>query len=559
MHIFRTKYLVALLVLGAAGCAGAPARPANTPAAALRGVEQYAKVELTVDDGPQPATARFVEPDGDVVRVESFEDGAARKVRFTPVELGDYRYTVVDAGGATLARGEFRAVDAGRKGFVHRDPRGGYPGLAFDDGSPFVMLGENRINIYDPSWNYQHKDIGQYVRYMAKHGMTTLRVFVFSDCDNEQAKDGVQPGCLEPEVGHFDQKVARRFDKIFEAAEANGVYVILTPFAIGFSPHDPFKSWQDNPYSKERGGPAKDRFAFFDDAQVRKQAFERIRYIVDRWGYSPNLLAIDLLNEPEWDGEIPEDAWTPWARDLAHRLAKVDPYDHLVTVGSVGLHWNIEGDETRWWSSPADDLVEWHLYGPKVYDVHDLARVMSTKIARTRKYHKPVFIGEFAYGGEDKATYDHTHVGLWSATFSGAGVLAHSAPAFNVDSDELMTPKRAHNFDVLHRLLTPLLGRAPLRADDVVALDRDGARLWTLRGQGAVGLWVMGPRTGYGQDVGDLTVDVDLPAGRWRVEWLDDTTGQLLKTTTVGTFGKPVELAVPTFQRHVAARLWKIS
>jgi len=39
---------------------------------------------------------------------------------------------------------------------------------------------------------------------------------------------------------------------------------------------------------------------------VREVAFERIRYVVDRWGHSQNLLAIDLLNEPEWDGEIGE-------------------------------------------------------------------------------------------------------------------------------------------------------------------------------------------------------------------------------------------------------------
>jgi hypothetical protein len=333
----------------------------------------------------------------------------------------------------------------------------------------------------------------------------------------------------------------------------------MVPWAIGFSPEpETWKSWEDNPYAKQQGGPADGRFDFFDNPEVREQSFERIEYIVDRWGYSPNLLAIDLLNEPEWDGEIAETAWTPWAQEMAARLEKVDPYDHLVTLGPVGLHWNVEGDETTWWADPKNDLVQWHRYGPEIYNVHNLAAELTMRVEQTRQYNKPIFCGEFAYGGEGKP-YDHTQVGLWSLTMSGAGAVAHSAPPFNVDSDHLMTPQRARHFEVLDRFIEPLLDHAPLEADEVVSLSNDDAKMWTLRSDEAVALWLMDGRNGYGKSVDDMTVDVELPDGHWQVEWVDDTTGHVVETTTVESVGESVTLDVPTFDRHIAARLSKVS
>ena len=47
-------------------------------------------------------------------------------------------------------------------------------------------------------------------------------------------------------------------------------------------------------------------------------------------------------------------------------------------------------------------------------------------------------VGEVAYGGEDQQTFDHTHAGIWSATFSGAGVLAHSAPLVRVKPQDIV-------------------------------------------------------------------------------------------------------------------------
>jgi hypothetical protein len=75
--------------------------------------------------------------------------------------------------------------------------------LVSSDGKPIVAIGENRINIYDPSWNWDRLSIDEYIRHMADNGMTTLRVFIVSDIENEQT-GGPNPGVLEPAVGRFN-------------------------------------------------------------------------------------------------------------------------------------------------------------------------------------------------------------------------------------------------------------------------------------------------------------------------------------------------------------------
>jgi hypothetical protein len=578
----RAAALGALVALAAAACGGAAA-PRTAPAAPSPGVapesarvdedvavpfttalnprkqvERHRRFELSwvaSDSMPAPR-ATFVAPSGRVIRVDSFESLGLRRVRFAPREVGTYRYEVRDSanvGGEPVLQGRFESTPSRDPGAVHIDP--GQPHrLVFEDGTPFFVLGENRINIYDPSWNFEHKSIDEYVKQMADEGMTTLRVFIGSDAVPVSASDTRGLGCLEPKLGQFDETVARRFDAIFAAAEAHGIYVVLTAFAVGFTPHDEWKTWEQNPYSVERGGPAHDPNEFFTLAAARAAAERRLRYIVARWGYSTHLLAIDLLNEPEWDGAIPESKWVPWAESMAASVRAADPYEHLVTVGSVGLQWNIDGDEKPLYAGTGEDLVQWHLYGQKTYDPRANAIEMARKVRETYGYGKPVFCGEFAYGGEDPALYDHTHDGIWAATFAGGGALAHSAPPFNVDSDEPMTPARGHHFRVLSDFLRSLDWSRRLEPDDRVRVARpEDAHVFTLGSSDYKAFWLLGPAHGYGAAVEGASLAIDgLPAGRYRATFRDDVTGALLGRVALVVHAGTATVDVPPFVRHVA-------
>lgn len=532
---------------GLAIIVAAAAAPAQTPPTVE--VPRCGRFELTL---PADGVATFTSPTGRVDRVGAFPARGAFRLRWAPRETGAHRYQVHDAEGALLAEGYVRSTPSASHGFVRVDPRRPRR-FAYEDGTPFLVLGENRMNVYDRRWNHGEVGIEQYVATMAAHGMTALRVFMFTDAEAEDAPDGKQLGCLEPRPGVFDDDAAEAFDEILAAGERHGVHVILTLFACGFTPGDTWKGWEDHPYHEKNGGPVDENWEFFEDARARELARGRLRYVLDRWGASTHLLAIDLLNEPEWDGELGEDVWRPWAEDLAATWRAEDPYGHPVTVGSVGLHWNVEGDERAWWDARGCDVVQWHLYGPEVHDVHALAAEMTRKVVETWGHGKPVLVGEFAWGGEDKTTYDHTHVGIWSATFSGAGVLAHSAPPFTIDSDEPMTPERGAHFRVLRALVRPLesagaLDPAPVRAS--------AGRAWSLGDDVRRGVWVLGPEEGYGRPVTPpLTLELEgLRPGAYHVRWFDDVSGDAIAAGGGDVrAGEPLRLEAPTFRRHAFA------
>jgi hypothetical protein len=240
---------------------------------------------------------------------------------------------------------------------------------------------------------------------------------------------------------------------------------------------------------------------------------------------------------------------------MANDARALDPWRHVVTAGPVGLKFNIgEGDERPWYASRANDAVQWHLYGKEYYDPWDLATEMTRRIDETWGFDKPVFCGEFGYGGEDPATHDHTHVGIWSALMSGAGALSHSAPVFQIDSDEPMTPERGRHFAVLAKFLHAMDKWDDPRPRRDVTATPEGTRVWSLRaGDGDRVLWVLGPHVGYGEKVTGARVTVPDLSGAHEVEWIDDVTGASLEKKRV----EGGELDVPPFVRHVAARITK--
>jgi hypothetical protein len=525
-------------------------------------VARFAKLEIELSHGDVRGSNApfidFISASGRVARVFGFPSNDRWKFRFAPPELGEYRYEARPApDGAVVAAGGFRADPSPDHGLVRIDPAEHHR-LRFDDGTPFFVLGENRINVYDRTWNYGHKSAADYIATMAGYGMNTLRVFIFADCKSESTHDHAQPGCIEPKLGRFDEKVAREFDAIFEAAEAHGIYVILTAFAIGFSPGDSWKNWADNPYNVVNGGPATRNTEVFTRDDLRAASKRKLRYLLDRYGYSSHLLAIDLINEPEWDGQIPERIWIPWAQDLARDWKQRDPYGHLVTVGSIGLSSNIDGDERPLYASPDIDLVQWHLYGAATYDPRAHADEMVRRVRETWGFDKPIFCGEFAYGGEDPALYDHTHTGIWAAIFAGGGALAHSAPPFHRDSDEPMTPARGRHFRVLADFLGGLDGKRRLEPDPAAVARPVGTAVWALGSGDYRVLWIVGPAASYGQPIANAVVTLrDVPAGRYQTEWRDDVSGQVLATVDLSSRGGDLDLKLPTFTRHLAGKLFR--
>jgi hypothetical protein len=164
-------------------------------------------------------------------------------------------------------------------------------------------------------------------------------------------------------------------------------------------------------------------------------------------------------------------------------------------------------------------------------------------------------LGEgFGSGDEAKPAYDHTHVEIWVSAFTGAGVLAHSAPRFNPDSDEPMTPERGRHFRTLAAFLTRAESVGPLSPAPDPTTSVPGLRALALAGERSFAVWIHAPSRGYGEPVARARVTVrGVRPGRWRVVWTDDVTGQELAREERELRGQRAVLEVPSFTRHVVA------
>lgn len=128
-------------------------------------VPRWGRFELPL---ARDGVATFTAPSGRVDRVGAFPARGAFRVRWAPREVGLHRYEVraLSASGAVtrtvLARGEVRATRSAARGVVRVDPTNPWR-LVHEDGTPLLVLGENRMNVYDPAWNHGEVGIDEYV------------------------------------------------------------------------------------------------------------------------------------------------------------------------------------------------------------------------------------------------------------------------------------------------------------------------------------------------------------------------------------------------------------
>ena len=215
---------------------------------------------------------------------------------------------------------------------------------------------------------------------------------------------------------------AWKLDYVFQLAEQRGLYVLLClDIHLMLQPvpdmwgNDNY--WQSNPYNSANGGPCVNEDAFFTNTTARVTYQKRLRYLVARYGYSPRLVAWQLLSEI--DNEYAYLTWSnvpPWHSLMATWLHTNDPYAHLVTTSLTG-----GSDRPDIWTLPQLDFAAYHSYG----DSPTAVRIQSVAQSFLQHYGKPVLIDEF---GTSAAGWNHTNdvylrgwrEGLWAGALGGS-------------------------------------------------------------------------------------------------------------------------------------------
>ncbi|MBK8023930.1 MAG: discoidin domain-containing protein [Chloroflexi bacterium] len=553
-----------------------------TPLAAEVG--QYEKFELAIaldaafnnpyDPQEIRVDAEFTAPSGRVIPVAGFyyqdfayqggrvvsSDDFSWRVRFTPQEVGEYRYTVTASTAESTVssdEGVFTAAESDKPGFVRVDSRNPRY-FAFDNGSPYFPVGLNM------AWSTSDT-IGDYTEWLDKleaSGGSFIRVWM--------APWNMSIEWIDTGLGDYSRRQFRAYelDQVIALAEERGIYIMLTLLNHGQFNTATNPEWDQNPYNAANGGPCDVPQCFADHPEAIRYWEQRLRYIVARWGYSPNIMAWEWWNEVNWTPLASESVLAPWIERNSALIRDIDPYAHLLTHS--GSPSALEG---VW--SPLD-FTQDHFY-----DRDDFPRTFLTTIPEWEEAYpaKPFLVGEFGRASE-ALSFDRQgvelHIGHWSAPMNGA-----AGTAMTWWWDTYIDPN-----DLWDQLFVGVssffadedLGAREWRRPESAFAERTRARVFGLQSDDRALLWVVSRdfSTQYleSEYLDNLRARVEDPfaiefpevsgavltvsalaPGSYTVELWDTLTGEVAETLSVESVDGSVQIPLPAFTRDWAIKI----
>lgn len=413
----------------------APPRPSAAPLSPRlvsgRAVRCYDRCEVAIEASPagnpfdpeqNEVRGRFVSPSGRLIEVNGFwfqdferslaggreslrpREAPGWRVRFTPDEVGPWRFTVVARMGRQSQTSSVQVVEAlpprrGSGGFVRVAARG----FASSEGDAILPVGENLA--YSGSAATYAYD--RWLERLSGEGATYARIWA----------GPFAPLALETGRGRYDLEAAWRLDHIVETASLRGVRVALCIESFNALRIRPGPAlWNRNPYNRTRGGPLTRPAEFFTDATARQGFRKRLRYLTARWGWSPTVLSWELMNEIDLTEGFDAQTCRTWVAEMAQALRATDPYAHPITV-SFGAPEGVPEIEAL----PALDYLQAHVYGAA-----DLGRAIADICREKRERHgRPVVVSEAAASVRKAVTERDEagtwlHEALWAPLFAGA-------------------------------------------------------------------------------------------------------------------------------------------
>ena len=400
-------------------------------------VEQYEKFEVEVDlmaayDNPYDfdqirLSAVFTGPNSQQVTVDGFfkedflinssggltPDGQGFKVRFSPMEVGTWTYEVSiedSTGSHTFALLSFDCVvpsTSENKGFV-RTNQTNY--LQFDDGDPYILVGENM------AWQNGNAfvDYNKWLGELGANGGNFFRLWHAHWGLGIEWKDGWRSF---QGLKRYKELNGIYQDWLYDYCAENGIYVMLClqhhgPVSTQVNPN-----WNDSPYNAANGGPCQNTWDFFTDPTAKDLTKNRYRYIVARWGYARSIMAWELFNEVEWTDNFSthRQKVADWHREMAAYLQGIDPYGHIITTSYAHDTY-----DPAVWNDPNIDITQTHYY----LNTPNIERVLAGGIqSYLTDFGKPTLNGEFGLGGSISVNTDpdgiHIHNCLWGGLFAG--------------------------------------------------------------------------------------------------------------------------------------------
>ena len=344
-----------------------------------------------------------------------------------------------------------------------------------------------------------------------------------------------------PERGYYNQVDCFILDKVIEAAQQNGIYLMLCLITRDL-------------YMDSLSKVDSDEYR-----QAVQDAQNFMRYAVARWGYSTSVGAWEYFNE--MDPGKPTDKFYD---EVGKYLEEIDIYRHLRTTST----WHPSAKDCR---HERIDIGQLHHYmrTETKEDFKDEVAVIieKTRFLREHAPNKPVLIGEFGlatpkWGQSEYMKQDegmtHFHTSLWASAFAGG-----SGTAMFWWWDQLDRQDAYGHYRPLALFLkgVSFSGLDPIKA----ALSENDARILGYQGRDRAYFWLSDPRATWW----NLVVEKQKPAetkpaaieiqglvpGDYSVEWWDTRTGAVVRSDRVSFTTGTFRATVPAFKRDIACKV----
>ncbi len=487
------------------------------------------------DPSVNDVMARISGPNGVEIKIPAFYDGNTTwRVRFTPPVAGNYRLSLTlnnkPIHPTDLKPSEFHVTGERNPGFIRIDPN--HPTrFEYDNGTTYYPVGNNlcwKVGNETDAAFYQRM-LGE----MSKAGENWARIWM-------TAWDGKALDWSRSEklpIGDLNLKAARRWDQIVETAQKEGIYLQMTIQYHGQFSTQTNPNWNQNPWNKANGGFLTTAEGFFTDPRAIQLEKAKLRYIVARWGYSPNVMAWELFNEVQWTDAASHGHWnevTAWHQEMADYLRKIDPYHHLITSSST------PPDNAL---IPALDYLQPHIYTDSI--------IAATSAISPSKYKKPIFIGECGPSADLSAdTGAFLHEAIWSSLFSPSSGLAEYWAWDNIEHRNLFSQYTALTGFIN---ASGCISKTDLKVETGITLSNYAPALQCMvkQDKNYAAFWIRNRNPKRPAD-GKLTL-TGMGSGQYELTWWNTSIGQAISHTKVtAEKGKPFTIEVPAVNKDVA-------
>jgi len=344
-----------------------------------------------------------------------------------------------------------------------------------------------------------------------------------------------------PIRGVYNQLDCFMLDQLVEAAEQNGIYLMLCLIT---------RDLYMNSLSDEKSA---------EYQQAIRDAKKLMRYAVARWGYSTSVAAWEYFNEID-----PGKPTGRFYAEVGEYLEQIDVYHHLRTTST----WHPSAKDCR---HPKLDIGQLHHYmRPETKEnfKDEVAVIIDkTRFLREHAPTKPVLIGEFGlatpkWGFSERMKQDnegvHFHNSLWASAFAGT-----SGTVMFWWWDQLDRQDAYGHYLPLATFLTDVsfAGLRKVRATS----SMEQLRLLGYQGDDCAYIWLFNPQATWWnlviekrqpRQIEGTTIDVrGLEPGDYRIEWWHTYEGRIIKKERVSLIEGPLHISVPAFQRDIACKI----